>query len=412
MPSTQKSIFYLDELESLGPRRIWAATRVTGAAFPQLFTRLTNQVNNNSAAGCARAASSAAGAPGRRSESDRLEPRRRFLNACHCQPLDRPPLWLMRQAGRALPEYRALRGKYSFLELVKTPELAAEVTLQPIRRFGFDAAILFSDILVVAEALGQPFSFRDGGGVHMQFPLRSTSDIERLETAAVAERLEYVAKAMRLAKAALGAHTALIGFAGSPWTLANFMLEGGSATHFTAAKALLQSDRPLFDRLAEKLTGAVAACLRLELEAGADAVQLFDTLGGLLPEHQFASASARWMQQIVAELGGRAPVIVFAKAVNNCWETLVETGANVLGVDWTVRLAEVRARLPRNVGVQGNLAPALLTTTPAQVSTAAHGLLEEMRGASGFIFNLGHGVPPDAKLENIEALVSTVQAFA
>jgi len=332
--------------------------------------------------------------------------------ACCCQPVDRPPVWLMRQAGRALPEYRALKAKHSFLELVKTPELAAEVTLQPIRRFGFDAAIMFSDILVVAEALGQPFDFREGGGVQMQFPLRSARDIERLETAAVAERLQYLAAALRLVKAALGGRTALIGFAGSPWTLANFMLEGGSATPFAAAKALLLNDRRSFDRLAEKLARAVAACLRLQLEAGADAVQLFDTLGGLLPEEQFASASARWMQRIVAELGGRAPVIVFAKGVNHCWETLVDTGANVLGVDETARLAEVRARLPRHVGVQGNLAPALLTTTPGQVAAAARGLLEEMRGAAGFIFNLGHGVPPDAKLENIETLVSTVQAFA
>jgi uroporphyrinogen decarboxylase len=349
---------------------------------------------------------------GRGSAPDRLAPRDRFLKACHCQPVDRPPLWLMRQAGRALPEYRALKAKYSFLELVKTPELAAEVTLQPIWRFGFDAAILFSDILVVAEALGQPFILLEGGGVQMQFPLRSPGDVERLETAAVAERLQYMAEALRLVKTALGGRTALIGFAGSPWTLANFMLEGGSAASFTAAKALRQSDPRSFDRLAEKLTSAIAACLRLQLEAGADAVQLFDTLGGLLPEDQFAPASARWMQQIVAELGGRAPVIVFARGVNNCWETLVDTGANVLGVDEAARLAEVRARLPRNVGVQGNLAPALLTAMPAQVAAAARGLLEEMRGAAGFIFNLGHGVPPDAKLENIEALVSTVQAFA
>src|SRR6266542_4079958 len=167
-----------------------------------------------------------------------LTSRKRFLNAVHCRPVDHPPVWLMRQAGRALPEYRALKEKYSFLELVQTPELAAEVTLQPIRRFGFDAAILFSDILVVAEALGQPYHFRDQGGIEMEFTLRSAGDIERLDTGAVIERLQYVARALPLIKSELGARTALLGFAGSPWTLANFMLEGCSAKEYTKAKAL------------------------------------------------------------------------------------------------------------------------------------------------------------------------------
>ncbi len=165
--------------------------------------------------------------------------RERFLNACRCHAVDRPPVWLMRQAGRALPEYRALKEKHSFLEMVQTPELAAEVTLQPIRRFGFDAAILFCDILVVAEGLGQRYRFRDQGGIEMEFLLNSAADIERLEVEAVTERLQYVAKALRLIKSALGGRTALIGFAGSPWTLANFMIEGGGVKEYTKAKALL-----------------------------------------------------------------------------------------------------------------------------------------------------------------------------
>ena len=217
-----------------------------------------------------------------------LTNRQRFLNACHCRPVDHPPVWLMRQAGRALPEYRALKEKHSFLELVQTPELAAEVTLQPIRRFDFDAAILFCDILVVAEGLGQRYQFRDRGGIEMEFLLKSAADIDRLEVEAVTERLQYVAKALPLIKSALGGRTALIGFAGSPWTLANFMVEGGGVKEYTKAKALFYSDPPLFARLLEKLTQAVTAFLQLQIDAGADAVQIFDSLGGVLSDGDFA----------------------------------------------------------------------------------------------------------------------------
>jgi uroporphyrinogen decarboxylase len=175
--------------------------------------------------------------------------RQRFLDACRCRPTDHPPIWLMRQAGRALPEYRALKQKYTFLELVQTPELAAEVTLQPIRRFDFDAAILFSDILVVCEGLGQRYQFRDQGGIEMEFLLKSREDVDRLEVGAVTERLQYVARALPLIKSALAGRTALIGFAGSPWTLANFMVEGGGVKDYTKAKALYYSDPALFAHL-------------------------------------------------------------------------------------------------------------------------------------------------------------------
>jgi uroporphyrinogen decarboxylase len=337
--------------------------------------------------------------------------RQRFLNACACRPADHPPVWLMRQAGRALPEYRVLKEKHTFLELVQTPELAAEVTLQPFRRFGFDAAILFCDILVVAEGLGQRYQFRDRGGIEMQFLLKSAADIDRLEVEAVTERLQYVAKALPLIKSALGGRTALIGFAGSPWTLANFMIEGGGVKEYTKAKALFYSDPLLFARLLEKLTQAVSAFLQLQIDAGADAVQIFDSLGGVLSESDFASASSHWMTQIIASLKGNAPVIVFSKGTHGSWDDLVATGAQVLGVDWNVRLADVRARLPDRVGVQGNLDPFLLTTTPAAVAAETSRILGEMRGRPGHIFNLGHGVPPNAKLENIESLVSAVRSF-
>jgi uroporphyrinogen decarboxylase len=338
-----------------------------------------------------------------------LSNRQRFLDACHCRPLTRPPVWLMRQAGRALPEYRALKEKHSFLELVQTPELAAEVTLQPIRRFDFDAAILFSDILVVAEGLGQRYEFRDRGGIEMEFLLRSAAEIERLEVGAVNERLQYVAKALPLVKSALGGRTALIGFAGSPWTLANFMVEGGGVKEYTKAKALFYSDPKLFTRLLEKLTRAVTGFLQLQIDAGADAVQIFDSLGGVLSDGDFAPASGRWMKELIAGLKGQAPVIVFSKGTHGNWRELAEIGAQVLGVDWNVRLAEVAGRLPAQVGVQGNLDPFLLTTTPETVAAETSRILREMRGRPGHIFNLGHGVPPNARLENIEALVRTVR---
>jgi len=346
-----------------------------------------------------------------RSGPPALTNRQRFLDACHGRAVDRPPVWLMRQAGRALPEYRKLKSKHPFLALVRTPELAAEVTLQPIRRFDFDAAILFSDILVVAEGLGQGYKFRDGGGIEMAFALRTTDDIKQLDVPGLPERLDYIPRALKPVKAALGDKTALIGFAGSPWTLANFMLEGGSADEFIQAKKLFYSEPEIFAMLMKKLTAAVTRLLQMQILAGVDAVQIFDSLGGLLSGDAFAAASGRWIKQIVAALKNTVPVIVFSKDVHDNWATLVDTGANVLGIDWTIRLADVRAQLPEPVGVQGNLDPSLLLTRPEIVAAETGRILAEMRGARGHIFNLGHGVPPEAKLENIAALVETVKNF-
>ena len=317
----------------------------------------------------------------------------------------------MRQAGRALPEYRKLKEKHSFLGMVRTPELAAAITLQPIQRFGFDAAILFSDILVVAEGLGQGYKFRDGGGIEMDFELCTTDDIRQLNLPALPERLAYIPQALQLVKSSLGEKTALIGFAGSPWTLANYMLEGGSTHEFTQAKKLFYSEPEIFSMLMKKLTAAVTRLLQMQILAGADAVQIFDSLGGLLSGNAFAAASAKWIKQIVSALKDTVPVIVFSKDVHDNWATLVDTGANVLGIDWTIRLADVRARLPEHVGVQGNLDPSLLLTKPEIVAAETGRILTEMRGARGHIFNLGHGVPPEAKLENIAALVETVRNF-
>ena len=360
------------------------------------------------AAAKARGSQAAAGA---RSESSALSGRQRFLAACRCRALDHPPIWLMRQAGRALPEYRALKQKHGFLELVQTPELAAEVTLQPIRRFGFDAAILFSDILAVAEGMGQRYQFRDQGGIQMEYLLNSAADIERLDESAVTERLQYVAQALPLIRSELGDGTALLGFAGSPWTLANFMMEGAGVKQYTKAKGLFYSEPALFDRLLGKLTRAVTDFLQLQIDSGVDAVQIFDSLGGVLSANAFQRASARWMGQIIGSLKGRAPVIVFSKGAHGNWDALVKTGARVLGLDWTVGLAEVGAQLPSQVAVQGNLDPLLLCAAPEALAAETVLTLRSMRNRPGHIFNLGHGVPPGAKLENIERLVSLVRAY-
>ena len=381
--------------------------------------------------------------------------RHRFLAACRCQPVDRPPVWLMRQAGRALPEYRALKQKHSFLKLVQTPELAAEITLQPVRRFGFDAAILFSDILVVPEAMGQPYRFRETGGVAMDFAVRSKSDIARLSVEHICERLSYADRALRMLRKELGGQTALIGFSGSPWTLATFMMEGASVPKYSRALALFQGDRKTYFALAEKLTAAVTTYLKMQIAAGVDALQIFDSHGGHLAPEEFQEASGRWMKDIVAAVAescsssslvletkigtvenedegrGRDAVsgaqhlvsstqqaapapatIVFSLGTHANWPDLVATGASVIGIDWRFPLAEARKLIPEGVALQGNLAPSLLSdATPAVVARETQSVLETMRGRLGHIFNLGHGVPPSAKLENIAALVNTVRSF-
>ena len=315
----------------------------------------------------------------------------------------------MRQAGRVLPEYRALKEKFSFLELAQTPGLAAEVTLQPIRRFDFDAAIIFSDILVVPEAMGQGYHFRETGGVGMDFALRSTADVEKLSPDRVVEKLQYVTEAIRLAKVELGERTALLGFAGSPWTLANFMLDGGSAKEHTRGLALFRENRALFDALCRKLAEAVTTFLQMQIEAGVDAVQIFDSHGGLLPEGDFSAASGVWIRQIVRAVNGRVPVIVFSKGTRD-WSALADIGANVIGVDHGTTLTEVRRHLPDTMALQGNLDPArLIHDLPQTIRYKTRRLLGEMRGRNGHIFNLGHGVPPAARLENIQAMVDEIR---
>jgi uroporphyrinogen decarboxylase len=338
----------------------------------------------------------------------------------------------MRQAGRALPEYRKLKETYTFVQLVQNPELAAEVTLQPVRRFGFDAAILFSDILVIPEALGQSYSFKETGGVQMDFAVTSKADIEKLSVEQVCEKLSYVDKALRILRRELGDETALIGFSGSPWTLATFMMEGASVPKYSRALQLFREDRKTYNALAEKLTAAVTAYLQMQIAAGVDALQIFDSHGGHLAPTEFPEASGRWMRDIVSAIGapasgtacsanppqpagsktGAPAIIVFSLGTHGNWPDLVGSGANVLGIDWQTSLSEARKIVPPHIGLQGNLPPALLVDgTPETVAAETRKVCETMRDRAGHIFNLGHGLTPGAKLENIQALVDTVREF-
>ncbi len=338
--------------------------------------------------------------------------RERFTRAVRCLPVDRPPVWLMRQAGRALPEYRKLKETYTFVQLVQNPELAVEVTLQPISRFGFDAAILFSDILVIPEALGQTYHFKETGGVQMDFTISTKADIEKLSVERVVEKLNYVDRALKMLRTELGEKTALIGFSGSPWTLATFMMEGASVPKYSRALQLFREAPKTYFLLAEKLTAAITAYLQMQIAAGVDAVQIFDSHGGHLLPTEFQEASGCWMKEIIANLGGKTPVIAFSLGTHGNWNDLISSGANVLGIDWQTSLAEARKIIPAQIALQGNLPPTLLVeATPEIVAVETQKTLETMRGRPGHIFNLGHGLTPGAKLENIAALVATVKNF-
>ncbi len=338
--------------------------------------------------------------------------RERFARAARCQPVDRPPVWLMRQAGRALPEYRKLKEKHTFVELVQNPELAVEATLQPVRRFGFDAAILFSDILVIPEAMGQTYHFKETGGVVMDFAVMSRADIEKLSVEHVVDRLSYVDEALRQLRRELGDETALIGFSGSPWTLATFMMEGASVPKYSRALQLFREDPEMYFAFAEKLTAAVTAYLKMQIATGVDALQIFDSHGGHLAPTEFQEASGRWTKEIIANLGGKVPVINFSLGTHGNWPDLIASGANVIGIDWQTSIAEARKIIPAHIAMQGNLSPTLVSdATPEVVVRESRMILETMRGRAGHIFNLGHGLTPAAKLENIAALVDTVKNF-
>ena len=340
----------------------------------------------------------------------RLTSRQRFLSACRCEPLDRPPLWIMRQAGRYLPEYRKLKAEFTFQEMVRNPELAVEITLQPIRRFHFDAAILFSDILVVPEALGQAYAFKDSGGIVMERRLDSRADIESLAFPdAIPEKLAHIEKILQTLREELSDTTALLGFGGSPWTLACYMLEGASSNTFSRAKFLYHAERKCFDLLLEKLSEALIRYFKMQIAAGVDAIQIFDSWGGILAAEDYEQASLQWIRRILAALPKDFPVILYSKGCAPQWFAQSRCGAKIISVDWTADLPALRKQFPDTVALQGNLDPVLLETRPEIVRDAASRLLQAMATAfPGHIFNLGHGITPSASIENVETLVETV----
>ncbi len=317
----------------------------------------------------------------------------------------------MRQAGRYLPEYRALKEKYSFLEMVKSPELALEVTMQPLRRFPLDAAILFSDILVIPEALGQGYHFRDQGGIGMDFRLESESQINALDNSDIPSKLGYVADALKLISAELDNQKMLLGFGGSPWTLATYMVEGGSSKNFDRIKALFYSEPKLFEALMEKITAALIDYFHMQAAAGANAIQIFDSWGGIIAGHDYEAASLKWIRRIIEAVGQNVPVILYAKGTVPQLARQAAAKPRAIAVDWTIPIEEAASQIPKNVAIQGNLDPVLLDTQPEIVKLEATRILNAMAQRPGHVFNLGHGIMPTARIENMEALVETVTTF-
>lgn len=337
--------------------------------------------------------------------------RERIIKALNCESLDRPPVWLMRQAGRYLPEYRALKEKYSFLEMVKTPDLACEVTLQPLKRFPLDAAILFSDILVIPEAMGQGYYFRDEGGIGMDYRIQSKSDIDKLSAAGAVDRLDYVGNALETIRPNLPNDEALLGFGGSPWTLATYMVEGGSSRNFSRILELFKKERGLFEVLMTKIRDASVAYFRMQAEKGVQAIQIFDSWAGICPVVDYWEMSLKWIASIIDELNVDTPVILYAKGVSDRVPDLLKTGASGLSLDWKISLADVKNSLSRPVCLQGNLDPELLTGEITALREETKNLLDSMRNHDGFICNLGHGLTPQAKVENVGELVDIVTQY-
>ncbi|WP_028875226.1 uroporphyrinogen decarboxylase [Tepidiphilus margaritifer] len=339
----------------------------------------------------------------------------RLLRALLRQPVDRTPIWLMRQAGRYLPEYRETRRRAgSFLALCKDPALATEVTLQPIVRFGLDAAILFSDILTVPDAMGLGLYFVEGEGPKFERPLRSEWEIRNLAAPDPTVELAYVLEAVRQIRHALDGSVPLIGFSGSPWTLACYMVEGGASEDYRTVKTLLYTRPDLMHRILEVTTQAVTDYLNAQIEAGAQAVMLFDSWGGVLAEEAFKTFSLPYLARIVAGLrreaeGRIVPSIVFTKGGGVWLEDLAGIGADAVGLDWTMDIGRARALVGDKVALQGNLDPAILFAPPDVVVREACQVLEAFGYGSGHVFNLGHGISQHTPPEHVAALVHAVQ---
>ncbi|GMV30527.1 MAG: uroporphyrinogen decarboxylase [Rhodanobacteraceae bacterium] len=342
----------------------------------------------------------------------------RFLRALRCEPVDCTPVWLMRQAGRYLPEYRATRAQAgSFMALCTNPELACEVTLQPLRRFALDAAILFSDILTIPDAMGLGLHFADGEGPKFRSPVRTAADVERLGVPDPEHELRYVMDAVRTIRRELDGRVPLIGFAGSPWTLACYMVQGEGSSNFPLPKAMLWNEPALMHRLLDTVARSVATYLAAQAAAGAQALMVFDTWGGLLAPAQYQEFSLRYLAQVTTALKSDAstkdiPLILFSKGANGHLHALAATGCDALGVDWTLDLSSARALVGDRIALQGNLDPAALHASPEAIRREVGRVLASHGPGPGHVFNLGHGITPDVKPEHVGALVDAVHALS
>jgi uroporphyrinogen decarboxylase len=334
-----------------------------------------------------------------------------FVRACRGEPVPYTPVWLMRQAGRYQPEYRAIREKVGFLELCRTPDLAAEVTVMAVEQLKVDASIIFADILLILEPMGVPIRFaKDGDGPKIDRPLVGHADIDQLVAEIDPASLGYVYEAIGKVRRALPA-IPLIGFAGAPFTLASYAIEGGGSKHYVRTKTLMYSDAGAFAALMEKLTTATVRYLNAQIEAGAQVVQIFDSWVGALSVGDYRTHVLPHMKRLVAGVRPGTPVIMFGTGTDNLLVDMASTGAHVVGVDWRTPMAEARRKLPTSV-LQGNLDPVTLFGPVEQLRARTQEILDEMKGAPGHIFNLGHGILPGTPVEHVQALVSLVHELS
>ncbi|MCW8126690.1 uroporphyrinogen decarboxylase [Microbulbifer halophilus] len=338
----------------------------------------------------------------------------RFLRALARQPVDRTPVWMMRQAGRYLPEYRAARAKAgSFMDLCRHTELACEVTLQPLERYPLDAAILFSDILTIPDAMGLGLYFEEGEGPKFRKPVRTAAEIEALEVVDSERELDYVMNVVSAVRRELNGRVPLIGFSGSPWTLATYMVEGGPSRDFARCKELIYNRPEVMHQLLTVLADSVTDYLNAQIRAGAQAVQIFDTWGGALSHGAYREFSLQYMARIVdgliKEADGRpVPAILFTKGGGQWLEAMADSGASALGLDWTTDLGAARARVGDRVALQGNLDPAVLYASPERIHAEVAAVLESYGRGGGHIFNLGHGITPKVDPEHARAMIEAV----
>ena len=341
----------------------------------------------------------------------------RLIRALLRQPTDTTPVWIMRQAGRYLPEYRATRKQAgSFLDLCKNKELACEVTLQPLRRFDLDAAILFSDILTIPDAMGLGLYFVEGEGPKFERPLRSPADISALGIPDPGASLGYVTDAVSLVRRELDGQVPLIGFSGSPWTLSTYMVEGGSSKEYRYIKGMMYESPSVLHQLLETLAKAVTAYLNAQIEAGAQAVMVFDTWGGVLTPQTYRDFSLNYMQQIVSGLkreheGQTIPVTLFTKGGAQWLEDIAGTGCDALGLDWTIDIDEARSRVGDKVALQGNLDPCVLYADPDTIRAKAQDIIARFGNHPGHVFNLGHGIHPAVDPDHLGVLIDAVHEF-